>query len=266
MKQLLFLSLLFYNLSAMHDGNVGSPTHSGKKRKPTLYEVAERRLKTKKCLDLPLADSSYTPLSYFSAIGDTNMVNRLLQAGADPSAEALDNAVSSNHLECIRLLLRFKADPNLINPKILLNYWSNTPLHLICDKINDNDKFRVEILQLLLSHGAHPNAQNVFKQTPLYNLLQPIFLFQKKEKIPIYAQRKQLIHELIFHGAQLQDDQTKEFPFVLVKNSKDPDLIDLARYAERRYYWHKLLLCRKKGGWFFILPKELLKFIADRVV
>lgn len=65
-------------------------------------------------------------------------------------------AAASNALECVRVLLRNGADPNLKCER------GNTPLHMAFK--NDNRG----IIGLLLSHGGNPEAPNEANETPLF--------------------------------------------------------------------------------------------------
>lgn len=69
----------------------------------------------------------------------------------------LHEAANNDNLDAVKLLLSYKANPNIING------WQMTPLHYAAS----SDK--VEMVQLLLDKGASANATDYFGNTPLSN-------------------------------------------------------------------------------------------------
>lgn len=72
-------------------------------------------------------------------------------------------AVELGDLERAQLLLEYKADPNIVSS----DQNRGTALHMMCRKslMLDRD---IEILKLLLAHGASPNIKDAFGRTPLH--------------------------------------------------------------------------------------------------
>ncbi|KAJ9297660.1 hypothetical protein DTO271G3_4435 [Paecilomyces variotii] len=99
-----------------------------------------------------------------AAVGDVEICRTLIEAGADLDAPsglgmrttALHRALLFGKMECVRMLLKAGADPNLIMD-------GETPLHIACSTRSSLDAVR-----LLLQFGAHVNpAQNSARLTPL---------------------------------------------------------------------------------------------------
>jgi len=82
--------------------------------------------------------------------GDLEVVNELLEAGAQPDppgiASPLYFAAQGGHLEIVKALLEYGADPNSMSK------WG-APLHIAARRGH------VDIVQALLDHGADPNLK-----------------------------------------------------------------------------------------------------------
>jgi len=116
------------------------------------------------------------------AIRQANLpaVKLLLQGGAEPNARChcLENGCelplqlatfspsflrSSDRRQVVELLLKAGAEPSPQRSDLE----ANTPLH---DAVRRGD---LEVVQVLLRHGADPNATNGFQETPLQLALRP---------------------------------------------------------------------------------------------
>ena len=140
-----------------------------------------------------------TPLYLAASTGKKDIVTRLLKGNANPDIQTtegvtpLHNATYYAHVEVIKVLLKAKADLNILenlngmaplhiackfesleitqlilcqpnaDPNILDSN-KNTPLHYAVSKINP------KILQCLIAANANPNIQNKKGFTPLYTL------------------------------------------------------------------------------------------------
>jgi len=104
-----------------------------------------------------------TPMMYAAAAGHRDVLELLLAKGADPNHQkrtwrvsALHEAVGRNDVETVRILLKHKANPNVIRR----NYAAGAPIHEAKD-----DK----MLALLLDHGADINAADHAGRTVLHH-------------------------------------------------------------------------------------------------
>jgi ankyrin repeat protein len=107
-----------------------------------------------------------TPLHWASLSGHVEVVQVLLECGADSSAQNKDGstplhwASQSGNVELVQVLLDRGADPSAKHN----DGW--TPLHLA------SQFGHVEVVQVLLERGANPSAQNNNGWTPLHGASQ----------------------------------------------------------------------------------------------
>ncbi|XP_061590340.1 poly [ADP-ribose] polymerase tankyrase-1-like isoform X2 [Cololabis saira] len=101
-----------------------------------------------------MAGRKSTPLHFAAGFGRKDVVDHLLQTGANVHARddggliALHNACSFGHSEVVSLLLCQGADPNA------RDNWNYTPLH------ESAIKGKIDVCIVLLQHGADPNIRN----------------------------------------------------------------------------------------------------------
>uniref|UniRef100_A0A0N5A3U6 ANK_REP_REGION domain-containing protein n=1 Tax=Parastrongyloides trichosuri TaxID=131310 RepID=A0A0N5A3U6_PARTI len=92
-----------------------------------------------------------TPLIFATIFGDANIVESLLEHGADPNLtdnfhrSPLLYAVENNHLNICKILIDYGANVNLPEKN------GYTPLHIACKQIKKKRKF----INLLIAHGAN---------------------------------------------------------------------------------------------------------------
>jgi ankyrin repeat protein len=112
-----------------------------------------------------------TPLHHAVKDGDTALVSRLLQEGADVNARdkngvtpllvaAYEHRVGIDFTEVMKLLLKAGADVNARQTSQMLDDY--TPLHLVA-----NLDVGIGPAELLLAHGADINAVTRYNETPL---------------------------------------------------------------------------------------------------
>ena len=106
-------------------------------------------------------DSEQFPLFIACQTGQVERVHDFLKAGADPNTKkflisSLHTACFMKHVECVRLLLKHKADVEIRDPT------GNTPLFDACEYSDEPTCAR-----LLLENNANANALNRFGETPL---------------------------------------------------------------------------------------------------
>ncbi len=87
-------------------------------------ELVQMLIRSGASLISPHAEMSYLGIAAFS--GEPTIMGEILERGADPNAPVCDKegirwdvpplifAIAENHLECVRLLLRFGANPNVV--------------------------------------------------------------------------------------------------------------------------------------------------------
>uniref|UniRef100_A0A8C9XVR5 Poly [ADP-ribose] polymerase n=1 Tax=Sander lucioperca TaxID=283035 RepID=A0A8C9XVR5_SANLU len=101
-----------------------------------------------------MAGRKSTPLHFAAGFGRKDVVDHLLQTGANVHARddggliPLHNACSFGHSEVVSLLLCQGADPNA------RDNWNYTPLH------ESAIKGKIDVCIVLLQHGADPNIRN----------------------------------------------------------------------------------------------------------
>uniref|UniRef100_A0AAQ5YG20 Poly [ADP-ribose] polymerase n=1 Tax=Amphiprion ocellaris TaxID=80972 RepID=A0AAQ5YG20_AMPOC len=101
-----------------------------------------------------MAGRKSTPLHFAAGFGRKDVVDHLLQTGANVHARddggliPLHNACSFGHSEVVSLLLCQGADPNA------RDNWNYTPLHEAAIK------GKIDVCIVLLQHGADPNIRN----------------------------------------------------------------------------------------------------------
>ena len=151
-----------------------------------------------------------TLLMFASNAGHLEVVRLLLEYGANPNIQneyqltPLIDASEKGHLEIVRLLLENGADPN----RRLHN--EDTPL-IIASRIG-----HLEIVRLLLEYGANPNLKNKYGNTPLMLASQKGLL--------------EMVRLLLEHGADPTiKDKYGFFALMYALKQGNNDIVDLLR-------------------------------------
>jgi hypothetical protein len=139
-----------------------------------------------------------SPLQFASARSNLHVVQCLVDHGADANFQDNDHGTPLMHaavggnLEIVRVLLGLNADANSQHTAD-----GSTPMHIF---FSSNGK-HPQIVQLLLEHGANPNARNNKCQTPLH-------LVSSSESVAS-AWRFEVARILLAHGADVypKDDE-----------------------------------------------------------
>jgi hypothetical protein len=129
----------------------------------TAQEIEDRIREFEEQRRDPNCPAGTMPLHFACDRGMPEVVAELLARGADPNAVNVNALTPLNvvargwgNAECAKLLLEAKADPNI--PDTIAGM---TPLHWAAAKAN------VEIVKLLLAHGANTRLKNSEGKTPL---------------------------------------------------------------------------------------------------
>ena len=147
-----------------------------------------------------------------------------------------------------------------------------------------SQKKRVQIVKILLSHGANPNVKNEFQEASLHRVianpfrhLSGIDSLKNSNKALFFSQRKALIRALLLYGATLNTKNSYgRTPIQKAYESDDsknqPYFIELADYALNysNYLRTRLLYILGHSGThgqhetpFRALPKDIVKCIID---
>lgn len=122
-----------------------------------------------------------------------NKTQKSLESDADPNAtadllynSALHYACNINSIEIAKVLLKYKANPNLVNKE------NGTPLVYACKAgSQSNININLELINFLLNSGANPNIETLeereVKESPLINAY--------------YSKDKEAIELLLKNGA-----------------------------------------------------------------
>ena len=111
--------------------------------------------------------SNATLLAVACVTGILEVVQWLLNHGADVNAQSketcapIHSAAGWGHLRVVRMLIEHSADVDI------RGRYGMVPLHLAAR--SDEESYCVEIMQLLLDHGANPNARDEDDSTPLHS-------------------------------------------------------------------------------------------------
>lgn len=153
-------------------------------------------------------------------IGNTQIAQRLITAGADPNLKndrgetLLNIACKALNIEFVSMLLENGADPNYREHEYDL---SPTPLHSlftsrqIVGSSKENQQARgqfVEILQLLLQYGADPNIKDATNKIPLANIAYNDDLYFDSAHHPNFFYEAILVKLLKIH----QDESPEAVP------------------------------------------------------
>jgi hypothetical protein len=113
-------------------------------------------------------DGNCTSLHAACITGFPEIVQWLLNHGADVNIQHNDggfpisSAVGYGHLQVVLMLIEFNADINVRGCR------GAGPLHLAASQIRYNNDY-IGLMQLLMDHGANPNARDNLGFTPLHD-------------------------------------------------------------------------------------------------
>lgn len=189
----------------------------------TLSESEMRALGMYKTAEIEASDPGLKGIFPAIANGDHVRLREIMEHienkyGVNDSADhfldgdgntALLGAVQYGHLECVEILLEFKADPNIntfpMNPELQLLDASilffaifNLIMEQDGSKKKDAGKSyedQERIIELLLKYGADPNKCSKTKGTPMQ------ILFQSEKHSKFHDSRLRVLKLLLDHGA-----------------------------------------------------------------
>lgn len=164
-------------------------------------EIMNMLLKAK--AEIKLSDS---PLKWACIRNNVDAVKILLERGANPNHETFEifgYALVKGYIEIVTLLLAYHADPNRV-----LEGLAVTPLYFAVQVLDTS------LIDLLLSHGAHPNIATCAGMTPLH-------LASQQGDVMI-------IKKLLAHGADInQVDQLNHSPLFYAVSHQRAEVVKL---------------------------------------
>ena len=132
------------------------------------FEVAELLHRNGADVDVR-SSSKNTPLREASWVGVLDIMQWLLNHDADVNTQGVDGytplhcAAKHGHLQAFQMLIKHNADIHIRND------FGMTPLHDAAAGDNDRRDHVIDIMQVLLDHGANPNARCIDNSTPLHH-------------------------------------------------------------------------------------------------
>ena len=147
--------------------------------------------------------SNATSLLVACINGIPEIVQWLLNHGADVNAQSNDScapihsAVGWGHLQVVRILLEHNADVDIRGGR-----YGMVPLHLAAR--SDEGGYSADIMQLLLNHGANPNARDEDDSTPLHTSC----WWEKEDCLPSQG-TVEATRLLLEHGAIIDAEDSK---------------------------------------------------------
>ncbi|CAF4606065.1 unnamed protein product [Rotaria sp. Silwood1] len=109
-----------------------------------------------------------------------SLIKLLLRRGADPSQSdwplpVLALAIRAGDKHMVELLLKKKVQVNCQLDAI--RHAGLTPLHIACGSLSENT---IDIVRLLLEHGAHVNAESISGNKEYFSLVDPLIINSNK--------------------------------------------------------------------------------------